>query len=83
MTICNDFPWARYNHTLHGAIQHSAELIEMNLGLSVGWQSEEDLEANNKDIRNYLETSSKKCDGLLERSFGSQCPQLQGTAVLF
>jgi len=78
MTICNDFPWARLNHTLHGAIQHSAELIEMNLGLSIGWYSEEGLEANNKDIRNYLETLSRKCDGnsqiadvhhrLLERS---------------
>ena len=48
------------NHTLHGAIQHSAELIEMNGGESLGWYSEEGLEANNKDIRNYLEHLSRK-----------------------
>ena len=50
----------------------------MNGGESLGWYSEEGLEANNKDIRNYLEHLSRKCDGnkqiedvhhrLLERS---------------
>ena len=78
MTICNHFPWVRLNNTLHGAIQHSAELIKMNDGISIGWYSEEGLEANNIDIRNYLESLSRKCDGnsqiadvhhrLLERS---------------
>ena len=76
--IIDHFPWVSLNHTLHGAIQHSAELIEMNDGISIGWYSEEGLEANNKDIRNYLEHLTRKCDGnnqiedahhrLLERS---------------
>ena len=77
-TIATKFKWARLCDTLHGSIQHSAELIEMNGGLSLGWYSEEGLEANNKDIRNYLEHLSRKCDSnsqisdvhhrLLERS---------------
>ena len=65
------------NHTLHSTIQHSAELIEMNGGESLGWYSEEGLESNNKNIRNYLERVSIKCENnqiadvhhrLLERS---------------
>ena len=50
----------------------------MNGGESLGWYSEEGLEANNKDIQNYLERLSRKCDNnkqiedvhhrLLERS---------------
>ena len=78
INISKNFPWAKLNHTLHGTIQHSAELIKMNGGESLGCYSEEGLEANNKDIRNYLEHLSRKCDGnkqiedvhhrLLERS---------------
>ena len=62
LNIANNFPWALLNHTLHGTIQHSAELIEMNGGESLGWYSEEGLEANNGDICNYLEWLSRKCD---------------------
>ena len=60
INIASNFPWVLLNHTLHGAIQHSAELIEMNGGESLGGYSEEGLEANNKDIRNYLEHLSRK-----------------------
>ena len=77
-TLAVKFPWVRLCDTLHGSIQHSAELIEMNGGLGLGWYSEEGLEANNKDIRRYLEQLSRKCDSnsqimdvhhrLLERS---------------
>ena len=42
-TIIDCFPWVRLNHTLHGAIQHSAELIEMNHGASIGFYSKEGL----------------------------------------
>ena len=59
INIASNFPWILLNHTLHGAIQHSAELIEMNGGESLGWYSEEGLEAN-KDIRNYLEHLCRK-----------------------
>ena len=34
----------------------------MNDGESIGWYSEEGLDANNKDIRNYLERLSRKCN---------------------
>ena len=61
INISKNFPWAKLNHTLHGTIQHSVELIKMNGGESLGWYSEEGLEANNKDIRNYLEHLSRKC----------------------
>ena len=77
-TISSKFPWVRLCDTLHGSIQHSAELIEMNGGFGLGWYSEEGLEANNKDIRKYLEQLSRKTDSnsqiedvhhrLLERS---------------
>ena len=60
INISQNFPWAKMNHTLHGTLQHSCELIEMNNGVSLGWYSEEGLEANNKDIRNYLERLSRK-----------------------
>ena len=83
VNIATNFPWVLLNHTLHGAIQHSAELIEMNGGESLGWYSEEGLEANNKDIRNYLEHLSRKTgtnqqiegvlNRLLERSDPYSC----------
>ena len=66
LNISTNFPWARLNHTLHGAIQHSAELIEMNEGRSLGGYSEEGLEANNKDIRRFLENRSRKCDANMQ-----------------
>ena len=62
VNIYTNFPWAVLNHTLHGTIQHSAELIEVNGRESIGWYSEEGLEVNNKDIRNYLERLSRKCN---------------------
>ena len=75
--VATNFPWALLHHALHGAIQHSAELMEMNGGEILGWYSEEGLESNNKDIRNCLEWLSRKCNNtqiedvhhrLLERS---------------
>ena len=56
------FPWALLNHTLHGCLQHSAELISRNDGYGLGALSEEGLEANNKDIREFLKSRSRKCD---------------------
>ena len=60
LNMAYNFPWCKLNHTLHGALQHSCELIEMNGGESLGWYSEEGLEANNKDIRKFLERLSRK-----------------------
>ena len=66
--VCNDiseylttnFKWAYLNDTLHATIHHAPELILLNDGYSLGALSEEGLEGNNKDIRNYLETHSRK-----------------------
>ena len=58
--LCDNFPWVKINHTLHGTLHHSPELISINYGL--GSLSEECLEANNKDIRNYLQFLSRKID---------------------
>ena len=64
INLCQNFPWAKMNHTLHGTLQHSAELISLNDGYGLGSLSEECLEANNKDIRNYLQFLSRKRDPL-------------------
>ena len=64
LNICQNFPWAKINHTLHGSLHHSAELITQNDGHGLGSFSEECLETNNKDIRNYLQFLSRKTDPL-------------------
>lgn len=64
MNIINNFPFALLNHTLHGTIHHSAELIELNGGYGLGSLSEECLESNNKDIRNFLQFLCRKCSPL-------------------
>ena len=53
LNIANIFPWALINHTMHGSIQHSAELIGMNCDYGLGSLSEEGLEATNKDVRKF------------------------------
>ena len=77
--LCDNFPWVKINHTLHGTLHHSVELISLNDGYGLGNLSEECLEANNKDIRNYLQFLSLKISPvdqltdvmtrLLERSY--------------
>ena len=77
--LIQSFPWARLNHTLHATVHHSPELMQMNDCYSLGSLSEEGLESNNKDIRNFLLTHSRKMSHqlqltdvmhrLLERSF--------------
>ena len=58
--LCDNFPWVKINHTLHGTLHHSLELISLNDGYGLKNLSEECLEANNKDIRNYLQFLSRK-----------------------
>ena len=58
--LCDNFTWVKLNHTLHGTLHHSVELINLNDGYALGNLSEECLEANNKDIRNYLQFLSRK-----------------------
>ena len=87
LLIANEFSWAKLNHTLHGVLHHSAELMIWNVGYGLGAYSEEGLEANNKDIRNFLETHSRKCspveqmkdvtNRLLERSDPVQCEKMK------
>ena len=58
--ICDNFSWSQINHTLHGPLHHGVELISRNDGYGLGSLSEECLESNNKDIRNYLQFLSRK-----------------------
>ena len=60
LNICDNFPWSQINHTLHGPLHHGVELISRNDGYGLGSLSEECLESNNKDIRNYLQLLSRK-----------------------
>ena len=60
LNICDNFSWSQINHTLHGPLHHGVELISRNDGYGLGSLSEECLEANNKDIRNYLQFLSRK-----------------------
>ena len=55
--LAMNFPWARINHTLHGSVQHSVELIKLNGNTALGAYSEEAIEATNKDVRNFFEGS--------------------------
>ena len=60
LQIARNLKWVQVNYTLHGLLHHSAELIAINDSWSIGELSEEALEANNKYIRRYLETLSRK-----------------------
>ena len=56
--IADAYPWAKINHTLHGLIHHSCEIMEINNVYGLGALSEEGLEAANKHIHRYLELFS-------------------------
>ena len=60
LNVIDNFPFALLNDTLHATVHHSAELIKLNEGYSLGALSEEGLEGNNKDIRNYLSKFCRK-----------------------
>ena len=62
LNLAVNFPWVRLNYTMHGTVQHSAELIRDNGNQGLGDLSEEALEANNKDIRKMLADYSRKTD---------------------
>ena len=62
--LINNFSFVLLNNTLHATVHHSPELIRRNEGYGLGTLSEEGLEANNKDIRNYLESFCRKTDPL-------------------
>ena len=66
LNLAQNFKWARLNFTLHNSIQHSAELIYLNGKRGLGDLSEECLEANNNDIRKFLEDYSRKTDPVLQ-----------------
>ena len=69
LNAINNFPFALLNDTLHATIHHSPELIKMNEGYSFGALSEEGLESNNKDIRNYLSKFCRKTSQLTDVIF--------------
>ena len=57
--LINYFSWAKFNYTLH---EHSAELIDEIYKHGLGTVFVEPLEANNKDLRRYMENLSRKCN---------------------
>ena len=64
LKIITNMPWAQINHTLHGVLHYSADLITLNDGYGLGNLSEEGLEANKKDIGSYLKLLSRKTSHL-------------------
>ena len=66
LLIAAKLPWTEINWTLHGTLHHSAELIYLNDGWSLGALSEEALEANNKFVRRYLEQYSRTSSPFLQ-----------------
>ena len=65
LLLAEKFPWARLNFTLH-QIQHAGQLICENGGRGLGELSEEALEANNKDMRNFMENFPRKSGASLQ-----------------
>ena len=55
LLIAEKFPWACKNHTLHGLLDNSSDLTELNGGYVLGLLSEVGLESTNKHIKRYLE----------------------------
>ena len=66
LIIATKLPWADISWTLHGVLHHSAELIYLNEGWSLGALSEEPLESNNKFVRLYLEQYPRKSSPYLQ-----------------
>ena len=64
LLIAEKFLWARKNHTLHGLLGHSSDLIELNGRYALGSLSEEGLVLTNKHIKRYLELLARKSSPL-------------------
>ena len=58
--LINRFNCTKFNYTLHGAFQHSAQLIAENCNRDLGVLSEELLKAINKVLRRYMLNLSRK-----------------------
>lgn len=54
------YKWVKVNHTLHGVMHHSTDLIALNDGYALGNLPGEGLEATNKFIRRFLEILARK-----------------------
>ena len=68
LLLAEHFSWAKLNFTLHASLHHSAELMKDNSNRGLGTLSEEALESNNKDLRRFMETLSRKFSGKLQLS---------------
>ena len=54
------FPWAVVSPSIHRILAHAHEVIDLNEGFGLGDESEEGLEALNKQIRRMREHGSRK-----------------------
>ena len=66
LLIAEKLPWVDINWTLHGVLHHSAELIFVNGGWSLGTLSGEALESNNKFVQRYLEQYARTSSPILQ-----------------
>ena len=60
LRIVGRFPWAVISPSIHRILAHAHEVIDLNEGFGLGDESEEGLEALNKQIRRMREHGSRK-----------------------
>ena len=60
LRIVKRFPWAVVSPSIHRILAHAHEVIDLNEGFGLGDESEEGLEALNKQIRRMREHGSRK-----------------------
>ena len=60
LRIVERFPWAVVSPSIHRILAHAHEVIDLNEGFGLGDESEEGLEALNKQIRRMREHGSRK-----------------------
>ena len=72
LLIAEKFPWARKNHTLHGLLDHSTDLVKLNGRYVLGSLSEQGLESTNLELlarkSSPLDQITDVTNRLLERS---------------
>ena len=58
-SIIKYYPWFYCPNAVHKMLIHSTQEMEV-LDIPLGWYSEEQLESNNKTIKNFRENKTRK-----------------------
>ena len=72
LQLVQTFPWAMVSPSVHRILAHSWEVIQLNDEYGLGGESEEGLEALNKNIRRMRSTGARK-DSTLNNFTDVQC----------